>query len=175
MRTLLSTARPCADRKSCTPRWKRCTEDVDDDLGEALGQAYVAKYFSPDAKQQALKMVKEIETAMQQDIDSLPWMSGATKEQALDQAARDRQQDRLSRQVARLQQARDRPRRRTRQHQPRAHGSNSIASSRKSASPSIAGEWDMTPPTVNAYYNPQMNDINFPAGVLQPPSFDRQL
>ena len=65
------------------PRWKRCSEGVDDDLGEALGQAYAAKYFGPDAKQQALEMVKEIETAMQQDIDGLPWMSRATKQQAL--------------------------------------------------------------------------------------------
>src|SRR6202034_2558229 len=65
------------------PRWKRCTENVDDYLGEALGQVYVEKRCSPDAKQQALKMVKEIETAMQQDIDGLPWMSAATKQQAL--------------------------------------------------------------------------------------------
>ena len=65
------------------PRWKRCTEDVDDYLGEALGQAYVEKYFSPEAKQQALKIVKEIEAAMEQDINSLPWMSAATKQQAL--------------------------------------------------------------------------------------------
>ncbi len=65
------------------PRWKRCTENVDDDLGEALGQVYVEKYFSPEAKQQALKMVNEIETAMEQDINSLPWMSAATKQQAL--------------------------------------------------------------------------------------------
>jgi putative endopeptidase len=63
--------------------WKRCTEDVDDHLGEALGQAYVEKYFPPDAKQKALKMVKEIETGMQQDIDGLNWMSPATKQQAL--------------------------------------------------------------------------------------------
>jgi len=65
------------------PRWKRCTENVDNDLGEALGQVYVEKYFSPEAKLQALKMVKEIDTAMAQDIASLPWMSAATKQQAL--------------------------------------------------------------------------------------------
>src|SRR5208337_2191765 len=66
------------------PRWKRCTEYVDDYLGEALGQAYVAKYFSPEAKQQALKIVKEIQAEMEKDIDGLPWMSDATKRQALD-------------------------------------------------------------------------------------------
>jgi len=65
------------------PRWKRCTNDVDGDLGEALGQAYVAKHFSPDAKQAAQKIVKEVEAAMQSEIQTLPWMSAATKEQAL--------------------------------------------------------------------------------------------
>ena len=70
-------------KKELRPRWKRCTDEVDGDLGEALGQVYVEKYFSPEAKQQALKMVKEIESAMQQDIDSLSWMSATTKQQAL--------------------------------------------------------------------------------------------
>jgi endothelin-converting enzyme/putative endopeptidase len=65
------------------PRWKRCTEYVDDYLGEALGQAYVAKYFSPEAKQQALKIVKEIQAEMEHDITGLPWMSAVTKQQAL--------------------------------------------------------------------------------------------
>ena len=65
------------------PRWKRCVEDVDQHLGEALGQAYVQKYFSGDAKEKALKMVKEIEAAMQSDIETLPWMSADTKNNAL--------------------------------------------------------------------------------------------
>ena len=60
------------------PRWKRCAQGVDGDLGEALGQVYVEKYFSPEAKQEALKMVKEIDVAMERDINSLPWMSAAT-------------------------------------------------------------------------------------------------
>src|SRR5260370_30629970 len=66
------------------PRWKRCTQDVDDDLGEALGQAYVDKYFSSESKMQALKMVKEIEIAMAQDINALPWMSATTKPKAIE-------------------------------------------------------------------------------------------
>jgi len=70
-------------REELPPRWKRCTNDVDNDLGEALGQAYVAKYFSPEAKQAALKIVKEIEAAMQSEIQALPWMGAATKELAL--------------------------------------------------------------------------------------------
>src|SRR5260370_36515702 len=65
------------------PRWKRCTEHVDDYLGDALGQSYVDKYFPPQAKQEALKMVKEIQAAMEQDINALSWMAPATKQQAL--------------------------------------------------------------------------------------------
>jgi endothelin-converting enzyme/putative endopeptidase len=65
-------------------RWKRCTNDVDDDLGEALGQVYVEKYFSPEAKQQVLEMVQTIQRAMNQDIHSLPWMSEATKAHGLE-------------------------------------------------------------------------------------------
>lgn len=79
------------------PRWKRCTQYVDGDLGEALGQVYVEKYFSAAAKQEALKMVKEVQAAMEQDINALSWMSVASKQQALVQAARNGQQDRLSR------------------------------------------------------------------------------
>src|SRR5207253_8246901 len=77
------------------PRWKRCVSAVDNQMGEALGQAYVELNFSPEAKQRALKIVKQIEAAMQQDITSLPWMSPTTA--CAGEAARDRQQDRLSR------------------------------------------------------------------------------
>ncbi len=153
------------------PRWKRCTEYVDDYLGEALGQAYVAKYFSPDAKGQALKMVKEIEAAMHQDINSLPWMSAATKEQALVKLQgmankigypdkwRDYSKLKIVRgdELGNVERARE------------FEFDRQLA---KIGKPVDHGEWDMTPPTVNAYYNPQMNDINFPAGVLQPPAFD---
>ena len=66
------------------PRWERCVSYTDNDLGEALGQAYVQRAFPPEAKQRALKLVKQIEEAMQQDIDSLSWMSPATKQQALE-------------------------------------------------------------------------------------------
>ena len=79
------------------PRWKRCTENVDDDLGEALGQVYVEKYFSPEAKQQALKMVKEIDAAMAQDIDSLAVDVRSHQAAGAGEAAWDGQQDRLSR------------------------------------------------------------------------------
>jgi putative endopeptidase len=153
------------------PRWKRCTQAVDRQLGEALGQAYVEKYFSPEAKQEALKMVKEIDAAMAQDIDSLSWMSATTKQQALVKlhgmankiGYPDKWRDYSKLTIVRgdefgnVQRARQ------------FEVNRDLA---KIGKPVDRGEWDMTPPTVNAYYNPQMNDINFPAGVLQPPAFD---
>ncbi|HZQ93530.1 MAG TPA: M13 family metallopeptidase [Candidatus Sulfotelmatobacter sp.] len=153
------------------PRWKRCTEDIDDYLGEALGQAYVEKYFSPQAKQEALKIVKEIQAAMEQDINTLPWMSAATRAQALAKLHAmankigypDKWRDYSKLEIVRgdnlgnFQRAR------------RFEFNRQLA---KIGKPADRGEWEMSPPTVNAYYNPQMNDINFPAGVLQPPAFD---
>jgi putative endopeptidase len=153
------------------PRWKRCTEYVDDDLGEALGQVYVEKYFSPAAKQEALKMVKEIDAAMQQDINSLPWMSAATKQQALVKlhgmankiGYPDQWRDYSKLEIIRGDELGNVTRARKFEFE------RQLA---KIGKPLDRGEWGMTPPTVNAYYNPQMNDINFPAGVLQPPAFD---
>jgi putative endopeptidase len=155
------------------PRWKRCTEGVDDDLGEALGQAYVAKYFPPEAKQQALKMVKEIQAAMEQDINSLQWMSPATKQQALAKlhgmankiGYPDKWRDYSKLEIVRGDELGNVERAR------KFEFNRQLA---KIGKPVDRGEWGMTPPTVNAYYDPQMNDINFPAGVLQPPAFDRK-
>jgi putative endopeptidase len=153
------------------PRWKRCTEWVDDDLGEALGQAYVDKYFSPEAKQQALKIVKEIQAAMEQDINGLPWMSATTKQQALIKLHAmadkigypDKWRDYSKLEIVRGDEL---------GNVVRAREFEFNRQLAKIGKPVDHGEWDMTPPTVNAYYNPQMNDINFPAGVLQPPAFD---
>ncbi len=152
-------------------RWKRCTESVDRNLGEALGQAYVEKYFSPEAKQEALKMVKEIQMAMDQDINNLAWMSPATRQQALVKLQGmankigypDKWRDYSKLEVVRGDELGNVERARTFEFD------RQLA---KIGKPVDRGEWDMTPPTVNAYYNPQMNDINFPAGVLQPPAFD---
>ena len=157
-------------REELPPRWKRCTNDVDDDLGEALGQAYVAKYFSPEEKQAALKMVQEIEAAMQSEIQSLPWMGPATKEQALAKLHAiankigypDKWRDYSTLEIVRGD-----------------HIGNSERASwfefrrwlAKIGKPVDRNEWDMTPPTINAYYDPQKNDISFPAGILQPPLF----
>jgi endothelin-converting enzyme/putative endopeptidase len=154
-----------------TAAWKRCTEDVDDDLGEALGQAYVEKYFSPKAKQEAVKIVKEIQAAMEQDINSLPWMSPATKQQALIKlhgmankvGYPDKWRDYSKLEIVRGDELGNIERAR------QFEFNRNLA---KIGKPVDRGEWGMTPPTVNAYYNPQMNDINFPAGVLQPPAFD---
>src|SRR6266851_1772243 len=153
------------------PRWKRCTEDVDGDLGEALGQAYVEKYFSPEAKRQALRMVKEIESAMEADINTLPWMSAGTKALALVKLHA------VANKVGYPDQWRDY----SKLEIIRGDKLGNVLRARqfefnrqlaKIGKPVDRGEWDMTPPTVNAYYNDQMNDINFPAGVLQPPLFD---
>jgi putative endopeptidase len=153
------------------PRWKRCVSYADNDLGEALGQAYVQRAFPPEAKQRALKMVKQIEEAMQQDIDSLSWMSPATKQQALEKLHTlankigypDKWRDYSALTIARDDYAGNVLRAR------RFEFNRQIA---KIGKPLDRGEWGMTPPTVNAEYSPQLNDINFPAGILQPPFFD---
>jgi len=153
------------------PRWKRCTEYVDDYLGEALGQAYVEKYFSPQAKKEAQKIVKEIQAAMEQDISSLPWMSAPTKQQALAKLHAmankigypDKWRDYSKLEIVRGDNLGNVERAR------QFEFNRQLA---KIGKPVDRGEWGMTPPTVNAYYDPQMNDINFPAGVLQPPAFD---
>jgi endothelin-converting enzyme/putative endopeptidase len=157
-------------RQALPPRWKRCTNDVDGGIGEALGQAYVAKYFTPDEKWAALKMVQEIEGAMQSEIQGLPWMGAATKEQALTKlhaiANKIGYPDKW-RAYSALEIVRG------------DHIGNSERASwfefhrwlAKIGKPVDHTEWDMTPPTVNAEYDPQKNDINFPAGVLQPPLF----
>jgi putative endopeptidase len=153
------------------PRWKRCTRAVDAYLGEALGQAYVEKYFPPEAKQEALKMVKEIQAAMERDINSLDWMSPATKQQALVKLHAmankigypDKWRDYSKLEIVRGDEL---------GNVERARAFEFHRQLNKIGKPVDRGEWGMTPPTVNAYYDPQMNDINFPAGVLQPPAFD---
>ena len=157
-------------KEQLRPRWKRCTDNVDTDLGEALGQAYVAKYFSPTAKADALKMVREIEAAMQSDIQSLTWMSDPTKQRALEKLHAvankigypDKWRDYSKLEIVRGDELGNVERARVFEF------NRQLA---KVGKPVDRGEWQMTPPTVNAYYDPQKNDINFPAGVLQPPLF----
>ncbi len=158
-------------RQELQPRWKRCVVDVDNDLGEALGQAYVEKYFSPDAKRQVVTMVAEIEAALQQDIQALSWMSDETKKSALEKLHAvankigypDHWRDYRKLDIQRGDEMGNV--RRARQFE----FNRQLA---KIGKPVDHQEWTMTAPTVNAYYDPQMNDVNFPAGILQPPLFD---
>ena len=156
------------------PRWKRCVEWTDMLLGEALGQEYVKKTFSPELKDAALDMTRRIEDAMGQRIQQLDWMSPATKQQALVKlkAIRnkigypDKWRDYSSVTIKPDDFYGD---------VTRALEFESHREFNKVGKPVDRGEWGMTPPTVNAEYNPQMNDINFPAGVLQPPLYDAKL
>jgi endothelin-converting enzyme/putative endopeptidase len=153
------------------PRWRRCVSYTDNHLGEALGQAYVKRAFPPEAQQRAQKMVKEIELAMEHDIQSLTWMSPETKQRALEKLHAvankigypDKWRDYSTLTISRNDAMGNAMRARVFEfHRQLA----------KIGKPVDRGEWGMTPPTVNAYYNPQINDINFPAGILQPPFFD---
>ncbi|HZU31404.1 MAG TPA: M13 family metallopeptidase [Candidatus Angelobacter sp.] len=155
-------------------RWKKCVRLVDAQLGEALGQEFVNRAFSQDMKRRTLEMTNQIEQAMQEDIEQLTWMGPETKKQALEKLHAvvnkigypDRWRDYSSMEVRRgdflgnVQRGTE------------FEAKRQLA---KIGKPLDRGEWGMTPPTVNAYYNPQMNDINFPAGVLQPPLFDPKM
>ena len=156
------------------PRWKRCVSFVDRDLGEALGQVFVAKTFTADTKARALAMTKEIEKTMEDEIGQLTWMSAATKKQALLKlhgvvnkiGYPAKWRDYSSVAITRGDFLADV------NHALIFESKRELA---KIGKPVDRTEWQMTPPTVNAYYDPQMNDINFPAGVLQPPLFDPKL
>jgi endothelin-converting enzyme/putative endopeptidase len=156
------------------PRWKRCVQLVDLQLGEALGQEFVSRAFSPQLKEQALHMTRQIEAAMKDDIDSLKWMSEPTKEKAREKLHAvankigypDTWRDYSSYSVSRSDFA---------GNVVRGTAFEVRRQLAKIGKPLDRSEWGMTPPTVNAYYNPQMNDINFPAGVLQPPLYDAKL
>ena len=155
-------------------RWKRCVEWTDRDLGEALGQVYVKKVFPPELKASTLDMVRGIEDAMAERIRELDWMSPETKQQALTKLAAvrnkigypDKWRDYSSVVIARDDFAGD---------VERAAEFERRRDINKVGQPVDHGEWDMSPPTVNAYYNDEMNDINFPAGVLQPPLYDAKM
>ena len=160
--------------KEQQPRWKRCVQYTDHNLGEALGQAYVRKVFSPQLKQSTLDMVQRIEAAMEQRIRQLDWMSPETKQQALTKlhgirnkiGYPDKWRDYSSVHIVPGDFLGDIQRCAEFEHR------RDIA---KVGKPVDHGEWDISPVTVDAYYNPQMNDINFPAGVLQPPLYDAKI
>lgn len=156
------------------PRWKRCVALVDDQLGEALGQEFVSRAFSPQLKQKTMHMTRQIEQAMQDDINTLTWMSAETKARALEKLHTivnkigypDTWRDYSAIAISRTDFA---------GNVERANRFEAHRQLTKIGKPLDRGEWGMTPPTVNAYFNPQMNDINFPAGVLQPPLYDPKM
>ena len=160
--------------KEQQPRWKRCVQYTDRNLGEALGQVYVQKAFSPELKASTLDMVLRIEDVMGQRIRSLDWMSPETKQQALSKLAGirnkigypDKWRDYSSVSMVRTDFAGD---------VQRANEFERRREINKVGKPVDHGEWEVSPPTVDAYYDPQRNDINFPAGVLQPPLYDAKL
>jgi endothelin-converting enzyme/putative endopeptidase len=153
------------------PRWKRCVARVDGDLGEALGEVFVEQRFSPADKQRTLTLARDIEAAMDRDIDTLRWMSPATKIQAKEKlhgvankiGYPDKWRDYSSLTIKPEDALGDAL---------RAAAFRDRRDIAKIGKPVDRGEWMMSPPTVNAYYDPQMNDVNFPAGILQPPYFD---
>jgi putative endopeptidase len=156
------------------PRWKRCVRQVDVMLGEALGQEFVARTFGPQLKDETLKMTRQIEHAMREDIEGLAWMSDATKRQALAKL------DAIVNKIGYPDHWRDYSSVRIdrRDYYGNAQRAIEFETKRELAKigkPLDRSEWQMTPQTVNAYFDPQMNDINFPAGVLQPPLYDPKL
>ncbi|HEY6489240.1 MAG: M13 family metallopeptidase [Terracidiphilus sp.] len=153
------------------PDWRRCTGAVDANIGEALGQVYVAQVFPPESKARALKMVRDIESAMGRDIDSVTWMQPATKKEAhlkLDAVINkigypDKWIDYSTLSINRES------------YPMNVERSTAFELARQIAfigKPLDRTQWQMTPPTVNAYEDPQTNTINFPAGMLQPVFFD---
>ncbi len=157
--------------KELRPRWKRCVAAVDNSLGEALGQVFVEKHFPPEAKARTLKMVQALESALRQDIQGLDWMSDTTKKQALIKLAAiqnkigypDKWRDYSKLKIVRGDALGN------------SLGADAFEFERqlnKIGKPLDKKEWQMTPPTVNAYYDASENDINFPAGILQPPFYD---
>jgi len=156
--------------KEMKPLWKRCAESTDRQLGEALGQKYVEKYFPPEAKARMLEMVRNLQLAMKETIEGLDWMSAETKAKALEKLSTfnpkigypDKWKDYSRVPISRS-----------------AYLGDVVAARKFNVADDLAqigkpvdrGRFGMTPPTSNAYYSPSLNEIVFPAGILQPPAF----
>ncbi len=161
-------------QKEIQPRWKRCVAATDNALGEALGQRYVELTFGADGKARMLKMVSALEKSLGEDIQNVDWMSDATKAEAQKKLAAitnkigypDKWRDYSSLTIVRGDLL---------GNFERANEFESKRQIAKIGKPVDRMEWGMTPPTVNAYYNPSLNEIVFPAGILQPPFFDKNM
>ena len=157
-------------QKEQRPRWKRCVALTDGSLGEALGQAYVDRTFGVEGKERTLKMVRDIEDAMEADIKTVEWMTPETKQRAIEKLHAvankigypDKWRDYSKVQVLPTDLV---------GNEERASEFEFDRQMAKIGQPVDKAEWQMTPATVNAYYDPQMNNINFPAGILQPPFY----
>lgn len=162
--------RTLSGAKQIRPRWRRCVSATDSELGEALGRKFVEKTFGEQGKQRTLQMVHDIEQQMGKDIESLTWMSPETKKQAMIKLEAvtnkigypDKWRDYSSINIV------------DKDYFGNWYRANEFESKRerdKIGKPTDRTEWEMTPPTVNAYYTPTGNNINFPAGILQPPFY----
>jgi len=159
--------------KENLPRWKRCVAGTDRVLGEAVGEVWVKKAFPPSAKARALDMVRNLEAALKDDIGTLSWMSPETKKQAITKLDAflnkigypDKWRDYSALEIDRGPYVLNRA---------RAGAFEVKRDLNKIGRPVDRMEWQMSPPTVNAYYNPLINEIVFPAGILQPPFFDAE-
>ncbi len=154
-------------------RWKRGVETTDGALGDDLGQLYVAEAFPPAAKARALALVQNLKSVLRDDLRTVPWMSPATRAQALVKL------DAMRVKIGYPDKWRDYSKLHVDSpdyvvNRMRAEEFEWQRELNKIGRPVDKGEWGMSPPTVNAYYSPEMNDINFPAGILQPPFFDPQ-
>jgi putative endopeptidase len=157
--------------KEIQPRWKRCVQATDRNLGEALGQVYVEKYFPPAAKARALEMVHNLLAALRDDLATLPWMGPETRAQATAKLEAfavkigytDKWRDYSALKIDRRSYA---------ENVVRASEFDFARRLNKIGKPVDRTEWGMTPPTVNAYNNSSMNEIVFPAGIMQPPFYD---
>jgi endothelin-converting enzyme/putative endopeptidase len=161
-------------QKEMRPRWKRCVDYADDQLGEALGRKFVERTFGAEGKQRTLKMVDALEKALGQDIQTVTWMTPATRQKALEKLKA------ITNKIGYPDKWRDYSRVTIARGDAmgnafRADQFEFQRQLNKIGKPVDRGEWGMTPPTVNAYYDPQMNNINFPAGILQPPFYDNKM
>jgi endothelin-converting enzyme/putative endopeptidase len=156
------------------PRWKRCVDFTDAELGEALGKEFVEQTFGAEGKARTLKMVDALEKALGKDLEQLPWMTAETKKQALAKLHM------IANKIGYPDHWRDYSSVAIRRDDllgnvERAEAFEFERQMNKIGKPVDRQEWGMTPPTVNAYYDASMNDINFPAGILQPPFYDNAM
>lgn len=157
-------------QQSLSPRWKHCVETTDEALPELLGRMYVERHFAGDSRGVALEMIRQIEHAFEENLPELPWMDPVTRERAIEKMKA------IVNKVGYPDEWRD-----YEGLEPgEDHFANVVAArrfefdrrAREVGKPVDKGEWHMSPPTVNAYYNPPNNEMVFPAGILQPPFFD---